>query len=60
MIKEGTKIRFAEGPLCELNGRVLKVHKSRRQVQLELNTADGLVSTIWGAIEYVDPEQSIE
>ena len=60
VIKEGTKIRFVEGPLCELNGRVLKVNKSRRQVQIELNNADGLLSTIWCAIEYVEPEQPIE
>ena len=60
VIKEGTKIRFVEGPLCELNGRVLKVNKSRRQVQIELNNADGLLCTIWCAIEYVEPEQPIE
>ena len=60
VIKEGTKIRFVEGPLCELNGRVLKVNKSRRQVQIELNNANGLLSTIWCAIEYVEPEQPIE
>lgn len=60
VIKEGTKIRFVEGPLCELNGRVLKVNKSRRQVQIELNNANGLLSTIWCAIEYVEPEQAEE
>ena len=57
VIKEGTKIRFCEGPLCSLNGKVLKVNKSRRQVQIELNHADGLLNTIWCAIEYVEPEQ---
>lgn len=57
VIKEGTKIRFIEGPLCELDGKVIKVNKSRRQVQIELNNANGILSTIWCAIEYIEPQQ---
>ncbi len=59
VIKEGTKIRFIEGPLCDINGKVIKVNKSRRQVQIELNQTGGLLSTIWCAIEYVEPQQTL-
>jgi len=53
VVQEGTKIRFVNGPLKELNGIVVKVNKSRKQVAVNLGD-DSAIRLVWCGIEYVE------
>lgn len=53
VVKVGTKIAFVSGPLVGMEARVLKVNKSRKQVQIALGDGDALFHNIWCAIEYI-------
>ena len=53
VVQEGTKIRFVSGPLTELNGTVVKVSKSRKQVAVNLGD-DSAIRLVWCGIEYVE------
>lgn len=60
VVKVGTKIAFVSGPLVGMEARVLKVNRSRRQVQVSVGEEGALFHTIWCTIEYIqdnmDPE----
>ncbi len=58
VIKVGTKLEFVDGPLKEMEGRILKVNKNRKQVQLGLGDEKSLMRTIWCSIEYI--EQNVD
>lgn len=53
VVKVGTKIAFVSGPLLGMEGQVLKVNRSRRQVQIAVGDEGNLFHTIWCSIEYV-------
>ena len=57
VVKVGTKIAFVSGPLVGMEGRVLKVNKGRRQVQINLGDEGNLFRTIWCSIEYVQEKR---
>ncbi len=54
VIQVGTKLEFVDGPLKELEGKVLKVNKSRKQVQIALGDEKSIMRTIWCSIEYIE------
>ncbi|MBQ1820401.1 MAG: transcription termination/antitermination NusG family protein [Clostridia bacterium] len=54
VIKVGTKISFVGGPLVGMDAKVLKVNKSRRQVQIALGDGEALFHNIWCSIEYIE------
>lgn len=60
VVKVGTKIAFVSGPLMGMEGRVLKVNKSRRQVQISVGGEGNLFHAIWCAIEYVQDNLDLE
>ena len=60
VIKVGTKIAFVSGPLVGMEARVLKVNKSRRQVQIALGNEDAFFRSIWCAIEYIESNVDVE
>ena len=53
VMKVGTKIAFVSGPLLGMEGRVLKVNKGRRQVQVAVGGEGDLIRNIWCSVEYV-------
>lgn len=59
VVQVGSKIEFVDGPLKELAGKVVKVNKSRRQVQVALG-GDSLMRTIWCSIEYIKANAETE
>lgn len=56
-IQVGSKIQFIGGPLKGMDGRITKVNKNRKQVQVALGEENSLIRTIWCGIEYVQPEE---
>lgn len=54
VIKVGTKIAFVSGPLVGMEAQVLKVNKSRKQVQIALGDTEALFHNIWCSIEYIE------
>ena len=60
VVKVGTKITFVGGPLMGMEGKVLKVNKSRRQVQISVGGEGNLFHAIWCAIEYVQDNLDLE
>ena len=59
-IKVGTKIAFVSGPLVGMEAKVLKVNKSRKQVQIALGNEDAFFRSIWCAIEYIESNVDVE
>ena len=59
-MKVGTKIAFVSGPLLGMEGRVLKVNKGRRQVQVAVGGEENMFHTIWCAVEYVQERPDTE
>ena len=53
-VKVGTKLAFVSGPLVGMEAQVLKVNKSRRQVQIALGDGEALFHNIWCSIEYIE------
>ena len=60
VVKVGTRIAFVSGPLIGMEGKVLQVNKSRRQVQVSVGQEGALFHTIWCAIEYVEENMDLE
>lgn len=60
VVKVGTKIAFVSGPLVGMEAKVLKVNKSRRQVQIALGGGDALFHNIWCSIEYIGDHADAE
>jgi transcriptional antiterminator NusG len=52
-IAEGTKIKIVEGPLKELEGRIIKVNKRRRCAEIEIDTG-GMINKIWLGFQFVE------
>lgn len=52
-VKVGSMIEFIDGPLKNLNGRITKVNKSRRQVQVSFGSENGIISKVWCSMEFV-------
>ena len=53
VVRVGTKIAFVSGPLVGMEAKVLKVNKSRRQVEIALGDGEALFRNVWCSIEYV-------
>lgn len=60
VVKVGTKIAFVSGPLVGMEGKVLQVNKSRRQVQICVGDEGALFHAIWCAIEYIQDNMDLE
>ena len=60
VVKTGTKIAFVSGPLMGMEGKVLRVNKGRRQVQVSVGEEGALFHTIWCAIEYIEDNMDLE
>ena len=60
VVKVGTKIAFVGGPLVGMEGRVLKVNKSRKSVQVALGGDDMLFRNIWCSIEYIESSADLD
>ena len=60
VVKVGTKIAFVSGPLMGMEAQVLKVNKSRRQVQISVGGEGNMFHTIWCAIEYIQDNVDLE
>ena len=60
VVKVGTKIAFVSGPLMGMEAQVLKVNKSRRQVQVSVGGEGNMFHTIWCAIEYIQDSVDLE
>ena len=56
VIQVGTKIRIIDGPLKDMGGRIIKVNKNRKVVQVSFGETEGLINTIWCSIDYVQME----
>lgn len=54
VVRVGTKIAFVSGPLVGMEGRVLKVNKSRRTVEIAFGGGDALFRNVWCSIEYIE------
>lgn len=54
VVKVGTKIVFVSGPLVGMEAQVLKVNKSRRQVQIAFGDESAIFHQIWCSIEYIE------
>ncbi len=60
VVKEGTKIRFVSGPLCDMDAKVIKVNKSRSQVQIAIGGENSVLSSMWCAIEYLQDNADLD
>ena len=60
VVKVGTKIAFVSGPLLGMEGKVLKVNKGRKQVQIALGGGDVLFRNIWCSIEYIESNVDVD
>lgn len=60
VVKVGTRIAFVGGPLVGMEAQVLKVNKSRRQVQIALGSEDSFFQNIWCSIEYIESNVDLD
>lgn len=60
VIKVGTKIAFVSGPLLGMEANVIKVNKSRKQVQIALGGDDAIFRNIWCSIEYIESNTDLD
>lgn len=60
VVRVGTKIAFAGGPLVGMEAKVLKVNKSRKAVQIALGDGDAIFRNIWCSIEYIGENADID
>ncbi len=58
VVKVGTKIAFVGGPLVGMEAKVVKVNKSRKQVQIAFGDDEALFRNIWCSVEYI--EQNVD
>ncbi len=54
VVKVGTKIAFVSGPLVGMEAKVVKVNKSRRQVEIAIGDGDVLFRNVWCSIDYIE------
>lgn len=54
VIQVGTKLQFVDGPLKDMDGRIVKVNKNRKQVQVSIGEEENLMRTVWCSIEYIE------
>ena len=54
VIQVGTKLEFIDGPLKEMEGKIIKVNKSRKQVQVAIGNDKSMMHTIWCSIDYIE------
>jgi transcription antitermination factor NusG len=54
-VQEGTKIKIIDGPLKELEGRIIKVNKRRNCAEIEIDTS-GIINRIWLGFEMIKGE----
>ncbi len=59
VVQAGSKLAFIDGPLKDMAGRVVKVNKNRKQVQVALGDEGSLMRTVWCSIEYVEENADI-
>lgn len=52
-VKVGSMIEFVAGPLKDMNGKIIKVNRSRRQVQVSFGSENGIISKVWCSMEFV-------
>lgn len=52
-VKVGSMIEFVAGPLKDMNGKITKVNRSRRQVQVSFGSENGIISKVWCSMEFV-------
>ena len=52
-IQVGTKLAFVDGPLRDMSGRVTKVNKNRKQVQVALGDETCMLRTIWCSMDFI-------
>lgn len=60
VIQVGSRIEFIDGPLKEMEGKVIKVNKSRKQVQISLGSSDSLMRTVWCSIDYIKSDSDTD
>ncbi len=65
VVQIGTKIEFVSGPLKDMAGKVMKVNKNRKQVQVAIQSdaihgEETLMRTIWCSIEYIETNADAE
>ena len=46
-VKVGSMIEFVAGPLKDMNGKIIKINRSRRQVQVSFGSENGIISKVW-------------
>jgi hypothetical protein len=54
VVEGGTKIAFVSGPLVGMEAKVVKVNKSRRQVEIAIGDGDVLFRNVWCSIDYIE------
>ena len=52
-VKVGSMIEFGAGPLKDMNGKIIKINRSRRQVQVSFGSENGIISKVWCSMEFV-------
>lgn len=52
-VKVGSMIEFVVGPLKDMNGKIIKINRSRRQVQVSFGSENGIISKVWCSMEFV-------
>jgi transcription antitermination factor NusG len=55
-VLEGTKVKIIDGPLKELEGKIIKVNKRRKCAEIEIETF-GTINKIWLAYELIEPKK---
>lgn len=52
-IQVGTKLVFVDGPLKDISGKVIKVNKNRKQVQVSIGGEASMLRTIWCSMDFI-------
>jgi transcriptional antiterminator NusG len=55
-VRTGTKIKIIDGPLKELEGKIIKVNKRRNCAEIEIN-ASGIINRMWLGFEMIKREE---
>ena len=53
-VRVGTKLAFVSGPLVGMEAQVLKVNKSRKQVQIAFGDENAIFRKIWCSVAYIE------
>ena len=54
VITEGTKLKFIDGPLKEFEGKITKVNRNRKLVQVTLSGEESMMRVIWCSVEFIE------